>query len=474
MGQIDKWGVEQFYPIASGQVDWNLGTDDPDGKSGFNFNVKGGDNGASRETQGSLVYWHIDDAGSSCRLDIEAVGGNQKYHWQNGAIEHGYISSTGRDPKDLEMTGYFRISDPPDDTISFKIRGGQHTGDGDPRASCVGTMYTMSGDGDDWEKELDHPDYEKKQVADGSPGLDGDAWIGIKTISYNEGGWPSDNVINELWYDLDPFNSSGVPQNNWERLYRYVDNDNADNYDQVCNWGGWQHTFRIDEIDDLDFALLSVRYINPEGTFGGGGGSGGGGGGSTPPGGDTTGTTLLTYGDSAITAIGQYGDAAPRFVNDGGNLQTNWSYNALPAWLQVDLGAIKRVDYLRMAWYKGNERIYTFKVDLSEDNATWVNVATAQTDGNGIDHEKASFTDKDARYVKVTVTANNVNNYAAITDLQIWGNNTPLSGSDPDEEPGGGSGGNPSEPDTAFKSWKIKYNINLYTDPQCNVDQSQG
>lgn len=473
MGQLDKWGVEQFYPLVSGGVDWNLGTDDPDNKSGFNFNVKDGSNSASRKTQGSLVYWHIGDAGSSCRLDIRAVGGSQKYTWENGAIEHGHISDTGKDPKDLEMTGFFRISNVVDDTISYKIRGGTHTGNHDPRASCVGVMFPMSrGEDTCWEKELDHPDYEKSGVAD-SPGMDDDQWIGLKVISYNDGGWPAKNVINEMWYDPDPFDSGGKPQNNWKLYFKYIDNDGKDSYDQVCNWGGWVHTYRIDEIDDLDFALLSIRYINPKGTFGGGGGTGGGGGGTTDPGGDTVGTNLLTYSDSDITAIGQYGDGAPNLVNDGGNLDTHWAYKPVPGWIQVDLGALKRVDYLRIAWYKGNERVYNYKVELSEDNSAWSQVFQGATKGDGLDHERANFTDKDARYVKMTVTSNSVNDYASVTDLQIWGNNTPLSGGTPDPEPGGGSGGNPSEPDTAFKSWKIKYNINLYTDPQCNVDQSQ-
>ena len=62
------------------------------------------------------------------------------------------------------------------------------------------------------------------------------------------------------------------------------------------------------------------------------------------------------------------------------NLATRWSNLGKGSWLQADLGAVKSVCSLGVAWYRGDARRSTFKVQVSTDGKTWKEAA--RTDYN--------------------------------------------------------------------------------------------
>lgn len=42
-----------------------------------------------------------------------------------------------------------------------------------------------------------------------------------------------------------------------------VDNCGASSASEIITWGGPTATFRIDQVDDIDFKWLSIREISP-------------------------------------------------------------------------------------------------------------------------------------------------------------------------------------------------------------------
>jgi hypothetical protein len=108
------------------------------------------------------------------------------------------------------------------------------------------------------------------------------------------------------------------------------------------------------------------------------------------------------------------------------------------AWLQLDLGKVKTVCGLDIAWYKGNQRNVNFIISVSKDGSTYKNVFDSKSSGTTTSFERYDLQDVDARYVKITVNGNTQNNYATIADLRV--NTAGLANINPVEQPNVSSG----------------------------------
>jgi len=122
---------------------------------------------------------------------------------------------------------------------------------------------------------------------------------------------------------------------------------------------------------------------------------------------------------SAVTANGNEAGNPPSNVLDN-SLSTRWSNPTLGSWIRADLGTTKTICSVDIAWYKGNERQYNFAIATSTDGTTFVNKLSGKSSGTTLNSEKYIISSTSARYVKVTVNGNNVNNYAHITELDIF------------------------------------------------------
>jgi hypothetical protein len=120
------------------------------------------------------------------------------------------------------------------------------------------------------------------------------------------------------------------------------------------------------------------------------------------------------------------------------NPQTLWSTYGMGAWLQLDLGKVKTVCGLDIAWYKGNQRNVNFIISVSKDGSTYKNVFDSKSSGTTTSFERYDLQDVDARYVKITVNGNTQNNYATIADLRV--NTAGLENINPVEQPNVSSG----------------------------------
>jgi F5/8 type C domain len=126
---------------------------------------------------------------------------------------------------------------------------------------------------------------------------------------------------------------------------------------------------------------------------------------------------------SGVTASGNEVGNVPSNVLDG-SLSTRWSSFGIGQWIRADLGSIQNICSVDIAWYNGNSRVYHFVIATSTDGTTFTNKFSGDSSGTTLNSEKYLIPATDARYVRVTVNGNSANNWASITELDIFGGGT--------------------------------------------------
>ena len=363
--------------------------------------------------------------------------------------------------RDVEMTGYFYVTSSADDDFVLYCRGGTHT---DGRA-CEGFAYKAAINYLNGQCRVRKEQWHSSGYvsADWRPAFGKsirNRWVGFKAIFVNRGAAPNISVYMECWIDKEN-------NNNWERIYTFTDSGQSSfggdgdkcggKRNQVGTWSGPFATFRWDTTG-VRFKKFSVREIKEDGDFTEPPPPGGGG--PTPPPIGEDPYHRFVYPSTAVKATSADGNV-PANVNDG-SLDTRWSSQSLPATLTVDLGAVKKLGYVRVAWYRGTERTYTYEVATSLDNSDFSTVKTGSSFSQA-DFERYDFTDLNARYVSLTVLSNSQASVAAVSEFDAWGDETPIGQEPP-------AGPEPPGPDPAFVYLKRKhtYNVNYTSEDLCS------
>jgi hypothetical protein len=118
----------------------------------------------------------------------------------------------------------------------------------------------------------------------------------------------------------------------------------------------------------------------------------------------------------AMAASSQVGFPSSNVLDN--NLNTIWSNYGLGSSIQLDLGTSKNICSLDIAWYKGNERQNKFVISTSIDGKSFKNVLSTVSSGKTLSFENYVFSDKLARYIKITVNGNTQNDYASIAEIR--------------------------------------------------------
>lgn len=419
----DPFGKPMLKPTAAGGSEWYQNNGDVENDSHWDssesFSAQNGyDVCDSSEFRGSIspASGFSDD---ECSQD------------QQEMVDRGYMQNPG-DWKNVEFTGEFEIFNSSSDHITIGVRGARHTGDGGPRG-CTGCNYKIStdmdGSGIQIRKESWHVSYHDMNETSVSGWSSTDGAFGLKILCYNS----SDNQSVTIEVYLDKNNT-----NDFVKVLEDTDSGqvNSDAGECNCNddgqplvWGTPVVLIRGDE-GEYGFKNCSVREIDP---FGSGG---------DPGGDDDGGITTGGYNVNSITASGDDGNV-PSNTRDG-SFSTRWSsYNESGGeWIRFDLGSLKSVDEVKIAWYQGEERTNDFNIDTSPDGNTWTGQIDTNSSGNTTGFESYMFTSVDCRYVRITGHGNSSNEWVSITEVEIHG-----SDSDPDS--GGGGGGTTQPPATA-------------------------
>ncbi len=130
----------------------------------------------------------------------------------------------------------------------------------------------------------------------------------------------------------------------------------------------------------------------------------------------------LVVAASAVTASANDGHL-PAATVDGSLLDNDrWSAFGEGAWINYNLGAEKNVRSIKIAWYKGNQRISYFDVQTSLDGVTWKPILSQhQSSGSSLALEPYDFPDTRARQIRIVGYGNSVSEWNSITEVEIYG-----------------------------------------------------
>src|ERR687892_267914 len=130
-----------------------------------------------------------------------------------------------------------------------------------------------------------------------------------------------------------------------------------------------------------------------------------------------------------VATPSQSGDPPEKAVD--GDYTTAWSAEGAGSFLQADVGEVKSICHVSIAWYNGESRQYVFEVSVSKDGINFDQVYEGISSGNSIRPQYYAFSEADARYVRITVFGNDKDNWAGITELSIKGFTPPLPPNNP-------------------------------------------
>ncbi|NSL88697.1 DNRLRE domain-containing protein [Chitinophaga sp. Mgbs1] len=129
--------------------------------------------------------------------------------------------------------------------------------------------------------------------------------------------------------------------------------------------------------------------------------------------GDSTGGPVCT----PVTASGDDGNVAANTIDN--DLNTRWSASGEQS-IQFCLGNPTAVSGVKISFYKGDTRRSLFDIQVSNDAATWTNVATGlQSSGTSTAFETFSFTGVTAKHIRILGHGNNVNAWNSYNEVQF-------------------------------------------------------
>jgi hypothetical protein len=103
------------------------------------------------------------------------------------------------------------------------------------------------------------------------------------------------------------------------------------------------------------------------------------------------------------------------------NLSTRWSNDGKGSWIRLDLGKRQPICEVQIAWQAGHLRSSNFVVSVSNSTSgsTFKTVFSGKSSGTTTALETYDVKDSNARYVRITVNGNTMNNWASITEIEI-------------------------------------------------------
>lgn len=129
--------------------------------------------------------------------------------------------------------------------------------------------------------------------------------------------------------------------------------------------------------------------------------------------------SLTELGVQSVRATDGQTPEAPGNTRDQ-DLGTRWSAEGDGQQIQFDLGREERIDRVSIAWYKGNERRASFRLETSIDGYNWTTVLrNGESSGRTLRFEHYDFARVSARYMRFTGFGNTSNNWNSLTEVEI-------------------------------------------------------
>ena len=173
-------------------------------------------------------------------------------------------------------------------------------------------------------------------------------------------------------------------------------------------------------------------------------------------------------------AHGGVGDFSPEATLDG-NLKatSSWRAEGKGQWIQYDLGAVKRLKEIKIAFVSGDSRQYAIDLLVSKTGKDWTTVGgKVRSSGKTADYEPFKLNEAEARYVRIVGQGNTSEkfpNWINITEVAIFAAEPPMA-APPSPKPVSANSSQ-KENTCAGKGLKAKCFINGY---YWNTDNGDG
>ncbi|OBQ55875.1 discoidin domain-containing protein [Tamlana sp. s12] len=160
-------------------------------------------------------------------------------------------------------------------------------------------------------------------------------------------------------------------------------------------------------------SLLELAVFPGDGSDNGGGDNGGG---PTPE------STNVALGKSVTFSSQQSHNPASNLVD--GDEDSRWSAESYPEWTVIDLGGLYTVNSTEVICF--GDRAYQYTIEVSEDGSSYTEVVDRTNNSTGGSNSSPiadSFSEIDARYVRITVTGADdySGDWISIEELRVFG-----------------------------------------------------
>ena len=118
------------------------------------------------------------------------------------------------------------------------------------------------------------------------------------------------------------------------------------------------------------------------------------------------------------TASGNHKNYVPANAIDN-NDKTRWVNENKGSWIKLYLDKRQTICGIDVQWFKGDTRVYSFTVSVSNDNIKFTDVAKLKSSGTAKGIESYDLKEVNARIVRLTVTANTENNFASMVEMAV-------------------------------------------------------
>jgi subtilisin len=126
----------------------------------------------------------------------------------------------------------------------------------------------------------------------------------------------------------------------------------------------------------------------------------------------------------SVTSSGSQNSFPPTNTIDN-NLNTKWySTFSVNPWIKANLGALKSVCGVDIAWADGATRQYSFIIAVSTDGTSFTNVFSGKSKGTTTSPERYNFAESQAQFVRTTITqshSGSASSLAQISEIDIFG-----------------------------------------------------
>ena len=128
----------------------------------------------------------------------------------------------------------------------------------------------------------------------------------------------------------------------------------------------------------------------------------------------------IAISEDDITASTDDGNIAANTIDK--DLNTRWSAEGDGNWIQYDLAQFYWISFVKIAFYKGDQRVAYFDLQVSDDGESWTTVLSdAASSGTTSELQTFNFENITAKYVRYVGHGNSENDWNSLLEFEIWG-----------------------------------------------------